>query len=71
MIDILNSILTLIGSILHFAWNGLVAVISILTSIPQYLGVLTSIFSSMPPFIYPFIILSVYALIMLRWVVNK
>lgn len=71
MIEILNSILALIGSVLHFAWNSLLAVISILTSIPQYLGVLTSIFSSMPPFVYPFIIMSVYAIIMIRWVVNK
>lgn len=71
MIEILNSILTLIGSILHFAWNSLVALVSLLTSIPQYLGVLTSVFSSMPPFIYPFIILGVYTMIMIRWVLNK
>lgn len=71
MIDILNSILALIGSVLHFAWNGLVAFVSIITSIPQYLGVLTSLFLSLPPFMYPFLILTVYTFIMLRWVINK
>ena len=71
MIDILHSILMLISSVLQFIWNGLLALVSILTSIPQILNVLTSIFASLPPFIYPFIILAVYTMIMLKWVLNR
>lgn len=71
MIEILNSIISLISSILGFVVNGFLALISILTSIPQYLGVLTSVFSVMPPFLFPFIILAVYTMIMIKWVLPK
>lgn len=71
MIEILNSILSLITSVVLFVVHSIQALISVITSIPQYLGVLTSVFSVLPPFIFPFVILAVYTMIMLKWVLNR
>lgn len=71
MIKIFTSIISLITSVLMFIVHAIEAVVSIITSIPEYLGVLTSIFSVMPPFVFPFIIMAVYTMIMLKWVLNK
>lgn len=71
MLAILNSIFELIISIVLFVLHAFQALISIITSIPQILGVLTSVFSVLPPFLFPFIIMAVYTMIMLKWVLNK
>ena len=71
MLRVLTSILNLIVSLLNFIVNAFRSLVSILTSIPEYLDILTSVFSVMPPFIFPFIIMAVYTMIMLKWVLNK
>ena len=71
MLAILESIITLISSVLSFIVHAVQALISVITSIPQYLGVLTTVFSVMPPFLFPFIIMAVYTMIMLKWVLNR
>lgn len=71
MLAILECIITLISSVLSFIVHAVQALISVITSIPQYLGVLTTVFSVMPPFLFPFIIMAVYTMIMLKWVLNR
>ena len=71
MLAILDSILQLITSIVMFVVHAVQALISILTSIPEYLSVLTTVFAILPPFIFPFVIMAVYTMIMLKWVLNK
>lgn len=71
MLAILESIISLISSVLMFVVHSVQALISVITSIPQYLGVLTTVFSVMPPFLFPFIIMAVYTMIMLKWVLNR
>lgn len=71
MLSVINSLASLVTSIVLFVVHAFQALISVITSIPQYLGVLTSVFSVLPPFIFPFIILAIYTMIMIKWVLPK
>lgn len=59
MIDLIQSIVDVLTSIVNFVWNTLVSFITLLGHIPTYVDFLVSTFSHLPTAVMPFCIASV------------
>lgn len=65
MIELLNSIVNFLISIIIFIYHSFKAILSFLISIPQYVNFISYSIGFIPDFLLPFAIFSVYLTILL------
>lgn len=70
MIQLLESIVNIITTLVEFIINTIQSLIALISQIPTYVSFLTSIILYLPPFVYPFVV-ACLSIIVVQYILNR